>query len=109
MNKAFVIALSLILLSSMAPVQARHNKCDPQQNQRARWSSQNSLLGRLTPREVAQIRQQEVLFRRKENAYWADGRLSPNERRALERDLNRLNRQGYRQAYDNDRIGWLGF
>jgi hypothetical protein len=57
--------------------------------------------GELTRREAARLEAREAKIRRDERHARADGRITPRERRHLNRELNHTSRRIYRQKHDN--------
>jgi len=56
--------------------------------------------GELTRHEAARLKTEERAIRAEERAFKSDGNLTRNERRQLERDLDRANRDIYREKHD---------
>jgi len=56
--------------------------------------------GALTRHEAARLRTEQRGIRAEERAFKSDGNLSMNERRQLDRDLNRASRDIHRQKHD---------
>ncbi len=57
--------------------------------------------GALTPRETVRLERQQVRIGREEHRMKSDGVLTKRERCKLHHDLNRSNRQIYRQKHDH--------
>lgn len=76
---------------------------DARQHRQQDRIAQGVASGQLTPREAVRLERQEGQIRREERRFRADGGLSPRERAALNRDLNRTSRHIDNQRHDGQR------
>jgi CRISPR/Cas system-associated endoribonuclease Cas2 len=76
------------------------SRIDRMQAQQRQRIMQGVRSGELTQREVRRLRAEQRMIRREERAYFADGYLSPAERRDLYRDLRAANGHIYNQTHD---------
>lgn len=102
----FVSAIMLCGLAATSSAQTTYHRYHHRNINQRQENQQDRIArginsGRLTPREASRLERQETRLNSKEAKYRASGgRLTSQERRKLQRGLNRENRRIYRQKHD---------
>lgn len=109
MNKATFSALAVMIAAGLAvtvDAQARERSVNERQsNQRERVVA-GARSGALTRPETRQLNREARGIERKEQVFRSDGQFSRGERREVQRDLNRHNRNIHQARTDHERRDW---
>jgi len=75
-------------------------------NQRQNWQEdrieQGIRSGQLTPGEAMKLEQEEKGIRQEERQYKSDGKLTTDERKDLQKDLNQVSKDIYQEKHDTE-------
>lgn len=101
-----LIAAGILATASASYADAPRGTRDPRINARQHHQHdrirQGVRSGELTRRETAKLASEQRDIRQLERAYKSDGKLTRNERRDLQHELNQESRKIYRQKHDGD-------
>ena len=98
------VAISLFVgLTAMAQTTPETNtpRINKRQHEQQKRIRQGVRSGELTKREAKKIEKDERGIRREERAAKADGTVTAEERKAINKDLNKTNRRIYRAKHNN--------
>ena len=103
MKRIFTILFTVSLLfgiSAIASAQTRTPKINQREHNQQRRINQGIKSGELTRPEARRLEAQEGRIRADEKIDKADGKVTPKERRQLDRELNRTSKHIYNQKHD---------
>lgn len=102
-------ALLLCALPLTAGAWERASSIDERQDRQQQRIVEGWRAGELTHGEAHRLQAEQRAIRREERLYRADGVLTEDERRELQRDLDRAGRHIREQSHDADRRHWGGY
>ena len=103
MKRIFTILFTVSLLfgiSAIASAQTHTPKINQRERNQQRRINQGIKSGELTRPEARRLEAQEGRIRADEKIDKADGKVTPKERRQLDRELNRTSKHIYNQKHD---------
>ena len=103
--KISIAAFMMAALPALALAQATSatSGIDKRQASQERRIQQGVKSGQLTGREAARLEQREAKIKANKQAAMADGKVTAQERRKLQREQNRTSRAITRQKHDRQR------
>lgn len=96
-------ALPALALAQATPATPATPGIDKRQANQERRIQQGVKSGQLTGREAARLEQREAKIQTNKQADMADGKVTAQERRKLQREQNRTSRAITRQKHDRQR------
>jgi len=97
----FAVALMIGVLSSTALSQTQTPRIDKREHQQKMRIREGVRSGELTRREARKLRAEQAKIRAHEARAKVDSKVTPAERRKLNRELDRSSRHIYRSKHNN--------